>query len=163
LTTKTTNEEFREYVSQAEAARIIGTTKQTVANLIRRGCFTTQAVAGRILVLRSEAESFVAKSKGRPSKEVRTKKKPLKKSPEVIDRETLRKYIGQAEAARIRGVSQTAIANLIRRGRLTAVRAAGRTLVLRSEVEAFVPQPRTGRPPKKSTRAKTPQRKKSKK
>jgi predicted DNA-binding protein (UPF0251 family) len=162
LTTKTTNEKFREYVSQAEAARIIGTTKQTVANLIRRGCFTTQTVAGRALVLRSEAASFVAKPKGRPTKEVRTKKKPLKKPPQVIDRGNLGKYIVQAEAARIRGVSQTAIANLIRRGRLTTVRAAGRTLVLRSEVEAFVPQPRTGRPAKKKATTKALKAKKSK-
>jgi predicted DNA-binding protein (UPF0251 family) len=149
LTTKTTNEKFGEYVSQAEAARIIGTTKQTVANLVRRGCFTTEAVAGRILVLRSDVESFIARPKGRPTKEVQAKKKPLKRPPETIDRGNSGNYILQAEAARIRGVSQTAIANLIRRGRLSAVSVAGRTLVLRSEVEAFVPQPRTGRPPKK--------------
>jgi hypothetical protein len=69
----------------------------------------------------------------------------------------MRKYvkpdelISQAEAARIRGVSQQAIANLIRRGRLNTASVAGRTLVLRSEVESFVAKPKVGRPPKKAT------------
>jgi hypothetical protein len=58
--------------------------------------------------------------------------------------------ISQAEAARIRGVSQQAIANLVRRGRLSSTLVAGRTLVLRFEVEAFVAKPKLGRPPKKS-------------
>jgi hypothetical protein len=56
-------------------------------------------------------------------------------------------YISQAEAARIRGVSNQAIADLISRGRLTAVSVAGRTVVLRSEVEAFVPRPKLGARP----------------
>jgi len=64
---------------------------------------------------------------------------------------SLEDYISQAEAARIRGVSSQAIADLIKRGRLTTVKVAGRTLVLRSEVEAFVAQPKLGRPPKKPT------------
>jgi Helix-turn-helix domain len=59
------------------------------------------------------------------------------------------KYISQAEAARFRGVSKQAIADLIRRRRLTTVKVAGRTLVLRSEIEAFVAEPKRGRPPKK--------------
>jgi hypothetical protein len=60
--------------------------------------------------------------------------------------------ISQAEAARIRGVSQQAIANLIRRGRLASTEIAGRTLVLRSEVETFIPKPKLGRPLKKAGR-----------
>jgi excisionase family DNA binding protein len=66
----------------------------------------------------------------------------------------LDKYISQAEAARIRGVSKQAIADLIRRGRLTKVSVAGRALVLRSEVEAFVAQPKLGRPPRKAAAGK---------
>jgi hypothetical protein len=57
-------------------------------------------------------------------------------------------WISQAEAARLRGVSQQAIANLISRGRLKSVSVAGRTFVYRSEVEAFEAKPKTGRPPK---------------
>ena len=58
-------------------------------------------------------------------------------------------YISQAEAARIRGVSKQAIADLIKRGRLSKTTVAGRTLVLRPEVEAFTAKPKLGRPPKK--------------
>ena len=162
MTTSTTNKELGKYISQAEAARIIGIARQTVANLVRRGRFTTKALAGRNFVLRSEAESFLARTIGHPSKETQARTTPLKKPLEKIDRRDLGKYILQAEAARIRGVSQQAIANLIRRRRLATVSVAGRTLVLRSEVEAFVPQPRTGRPPKRKTGTKAPKAKRSK-
>ena len=69
--------------------------------------------------------------------------------------ESLENCISQAEAARIRGVSNQAIADLIARGRLTTVHVAGKTLVLRSEVESFVPQPKLGRPPKKTATKKS--------
>jgi hypothetical protein len=68
-------------------------------------------------------------------------------------------WISQAEAARIRGVSQQAIANLISRGRLKTVSAAGRTFLFRSEVEVFEPQPKTGRPPKKKAAKKSAKKK----
>ena len=61
-------------------------------------------------------------------------------------------YISQAEAARIRGVSKQAIADLIKRGRLSKVTVAGRSLVLLSEVMAFIPKPKLGRPPKKAAK-----------
>jgi hypothetical protein len=64
-------------------------------------------------------------------------------------------WISQAEAARIRGVSQQAIVNLIRRGRLTTVNMAGRSVVLRSEVENFIAQPKGGRPPKQAVSKKS--------
>lgn len=50
--------------------------------------------------------------------------------------------ISQTEAARLRGVSRPAIADLIKRGRLRSVEVAGRTLVYRSEVEGFVEEKR---------------------
>jgi excisionase family DNA binding protein len=58
-------------------------------------------------------------------------------------------WISQAEAARIRGVSQERIRQLVQEGRLQSVEVAGRKLVRRSEVEAFVPKPE-GRPLKKA-------------
>lgn len=45
--------------------------------------------------------------------------------------------ISQTEAARMRGVSRPAIADLIERGRLSSVEIGGRRLVYRSEVESF--------------------------
>ena len=164
LTHRSTNAgELENCISQVEAARIVGVTKQSMANLVRRGYFTTREVAGRILILRSEAESLGVRKKGRPCKEEPGRKKTSIKSVERTHKEGLEEYISQTEAADIRGVSQNAIADLIRRGRLSAVIVAGRTLVLRSEVEAFVPQPRTGRPPKRKQGAQKPKQKKSKK
>jgi predicted DNA-binding protein (UPF0251 family) len=148
--TSVDGEKFENYISSAEAARIVGTTTQAMSNLVRKGYFTTKTVADRILVLRSEVESFVPRPKGRPTKKLQAKPKPSKKPLEAIDRENPGKYISQAEAGRIRGVSKQAIADLIHRGRLTTVGVAGRTLVLRTEVEAFDPQP-VGHPPKRKT------------
>jgi excisionase family DNA binding protein len=62
-------------------------------------------------------------------------------------------YISQVEAARIRGVSKQAIADLIKRGRLPSFTIGGKVFVKRSEVVAFQAMP-IGRPPKKSIRAK---------
>ena len=101
-----------------------------------------------MLVLHSEIVKFAPRPKGRPAKGAQTFKdtplKPLKRTDET----NVDVYISQSEAARIRGVSKQAIANLIRRGRLNTATVAGRTLVLRSEVETFVARPKNGRPPK---------------
>ena len=147
------NEDLENYISKAEAACIIGTTRQTVSNLVRQGHFTTRVVAGHVLVLRSEVEKYVSRSKGRPPKREVEQREPSKK----IQKEDSKKYLSQAEAARRRGVSDQAIANLIRRGRLTTVKVAGRIVVLRSEIEGFVARPKFGNPPKKSTSKKASQ------
>lgn len=69
--------------------------------------------------------------------------------------------ITQAEAARLRGVTIAAIADLMKRERLSVVEIAGRKHVLRSEVLAFKELP-TGRPKKASkTTAKKHRMKKS--
>lgn len=52
-------------------------------------------------------------------------------------------------AARLRGVSRPAIADLVRRGRLRSYQIGERKLVSKSEVVAFRPKP-IGRPSKKS-------------
>ena len=157
------DENLEDYISQAEAARIRGVPQQAIANLIRRGRLSVIKVAGRTVVLRSEVESFVPRPQGRPSKETQARTRPLKKPSDVIERKTRGKYISQAEAARIRAISQEAIADLIRRNRLTAVVVAGRTLVLRNEIEAFVAKPNLGRPSQKEPSTQKPKQKKSKK
>jgi hypothetical protein len=45
--------------------------------------------------------------------------------------------ITQSEAAELRGVSLSAIANLVRRGRLDKVERFGKTLVKQSQVQAL--------------------------
>ena len=153
------SENLEKYISKAEAARVIGTTRQTMFNLVRRGHFTTKVVAGQVLVLRSEVEKYVARPKGRPPKGEVTEKDPSK----TIHKQDSREYLSQAEAARRRGVSNQAIAELIRRGRLTPVEVAGRIVVLRSEIEGFVARPKFGNPPKKATSKKASQKAKPKK
>ncbi len=56
-------------------------------------------------------------------------------------------WISQAEAARIRGVSRQAIADLVKRQRLETLKIGGRLLVRRKEVEEFKQQ-LAGRRPK---------------
>jgi excisionase family DNA binding protein len=55
--------------------------------------------------------------------------------------------ITPAEAARIRGVTRSAITDLMKRGRLNVVEVGGRSFLQRDEVEKFSPDI-TGRPPK---------------
>jgi predicted DNA-binding protein (UPF0251 family) len=157
------SEGIENYISQVEAARIRGVSPQAIANLIRRGRLSAVNIVGRTLVLRSEVESFVPRHQGRPSKEISARMGNIKKPPEVIERKTPGRYISQAEAARIRGISQEAIADLIRRSRLTTVVVGGRTLLLRSEVEAFVAKPNLGRPSGKKSGMQKPPTRKSKK
>ena len=153
------NKNLENYISQAEAARVIGTTTHTVSHLARGGHFTTKVVAGRILVLRSEVEKYVPRPQGRPPKREVAHKEPSK----TIHKEDSKKYLSQAEAARLRGVSKQAIAALIQRGRLTPVEVGGRIVVLRSEIEGFVARPKFGNPPKKATSQKVSQKVKPKK
>ena len=53
--------------------------------------------------------------------------------------------ITPAEAARMRGVTRSAITDLMRRGRLRIIEVGGRPFLSRAEVERFTPEI-TGRP-----------------
>jgi excisionase family DNA binding protein len=64
--------------------------------------------------------------------------------------ENIKDWITQAEAARVRGVSQERIRKLVQQGRLSSIEIGGRKFVRRSEVDAFVPLA-AGRPRNKST------------
>lgn len=159
----TTNDKFGQYISPAEAARIIGISNQSIANLIRRGYFKTKAAAGRVLILRTEVEAFVPRPKGRPRNDALAKTASAQIAAEILNTKLDKQYISQAEAARIRSVSQQAIANLIRRGRLKSITIAGKALLLRSDVEGFVAKPKLGRPSKKSARKRAAKNAKAKK
>lgn len=56
------------------------------------------------------------------------------RAPDEVDMSDL---ITQSAAAELRGVSLSAIANLVKRGRLDKVEQFGKTLVKRSQVQAF--------------------------
>lgn len=57
------------------------------------------------------------------------------------------KWISQAEAARIRGVTRQAISKLVKGGRLRTLEIGGNTLVSREDLEAYKPLA-PGRPKK---------------
>ena len=71
-----------DWISQAEAARIRGVSKQAIAKLIGRKRLTAREIGGRMLVRRSEVEAFVPLPIGRPHKKtvLRKQAKPKKQA-----------------------------------------------------------------------------------
>lgn len=57
-----------EWISQSEAARIRGVTRQAIALLVKRGRLAVLKVGGRLLVRRKDVETFVPDPAGRPPK-----------------------------------------------------------------------------------------------
>jgi predicted DNA-binding protein (UPF0251 family) len=180
------------WISQAEAARIRGVSQQAIDNLVKRNRFKTLKFGGKTLLNLIDVVNYQPQPPGprpdknrikaepslsqgaRPSSAQQSEGRIPSKKNEKVNRlriltEQSRQsvkpedWISQAEAARIRGVSQPAIVNLIRRGRLTTVNMAGRTVVLRSEVENFIARSKGGRPPMNATILKTSKEKKPKK
>jgi predicted DNA-binding protein (UPF0251 family) len=64
-----------EWISQTEAARIRGITRQAIGIYVKRGRFTTFVMAGKTFLLRSEVENFKPQKRGPKPKLKRTKKK----------------------------------------------------------------------------------------
>ena len=180
------------WISQSEAARLRGVSRQAIASLAKKNRFKTLNIGGKDLVNRMDVVNYQPKPRGPKPKErhkdvestpppdrrastaKQSESRISSKKNQSINRlnKSTRRYqqsvkpgdwISQAEAARIRGVSQQAIVNLIRRSRLTTVNMAGRTVVLRSEVENFIAQPKGGRPTKQVVSKKSANDKSSKK
>lgn len=59
---------LEDWVSQAEAARLRGVSRQAVSNLIRRGKLNTLTVGGQKFVRREEVLNFNPSKAGRPKK-----------------------------------------------------------------------------------------------
>jgi len=57
-----------EWISQSEAARIRGVSRQAIALLLKRQRLQTLKIGGRLLVRRSDVEQFSAQSPGRRPK-----------------------------------------------------------------------------------------------
>jgi excisionase family DNA binding protein len=68
-----------DWISQVEAARIRGVSKQAIAKLIRRNRLSAREIGGRMLVRRSEVEAFVPMPIGRPRKKAAPKKQAVPK------------------------------------------------------------------------------------
>lgn len=56
-----------DWISQAEAARLRGVSRQAISKLVRKGRLKTLEIGGHVLVSRAEVEQFVPLGAGRPS------------------------------------------------------------------------------------------------
>jgi len=63
-----------EWITQAEAARIRGVTRQAIARLVQKGRFKPLKIAGRVLLRRAEVEAYRAEEPGRPKNERKNRK-----------------------------------------------------------------------------------------
>jgi excisionase family DNA binding protein len=61
-------QDVTEWISQAEAARIRGVSRQAIAVLVKKERLATLKIGGRTLVKRKEVEEFVPDTGGRPPK-----------------------------------------------------------------------------------------------
>jgi len=57
-----------DWVSQAEAARIRGVSRQAIAGLIKKGRFRVLTIAGKTLLKRADVTSYEREQAGRPRK-----------------------------------------------------------------------------------------------
>ena len=59
-----------EWISQSEAARIRGISRQAISKLVRKGRIRSLIIAGYTLVNRQEVENFEPQDAGRPKARV---------------------------------------------------------------------------------------------
>jgi excisionase family DNA binding protein len=78
-TTINNEKDINDWISQVEAARIRGVSKQAIAKLIGRNRLSAREIGGRMLVRRSEVEVFVPMPIGRPRKKAAPKKQAVPK------------------------------------------------------------------------------------
>jgi excisionase family DNA binding protein len=79
VTTIKDEKDIDDWISQVEAARIRGVSKQAIAKLIGRNRLSAREIGGRMLVRRSEVEAFVPMPIGRPRKKAAPKKQAVPK------------------------------------------------------------------------------------
>jgi excisionase family DNA binding protein len=58
-----------EWVSQAEAARMRGVSRQAIARLIKKGRFRILEIGGKVLLRREDIEAYRPEAPGRPPNE----------------------------------------------------------------------------------------------
>lgn len=75
LTLSTYFVELNDWISQAEAARIRGVSRQAIARLVAKKRFATLQLGGRLLLKRSDVEVYTPAEPGRPSNEHKNRKR----------------------------------------------------------------------------------------
>jgi excisionase family DNA binding protein len=61
-----------DWISQAEAARLRGVSRQAIAKLVRNGRLKSTVIAGHVLVSRAGVLSFAPRAAGRPKSDRKT-------------------------------------------------------------------------------------------
>ncbi len=57
-----------EWISQAEAARLRGVSRQAIARLVKKGRFRVFRIGGKVLLKRAEVKAYEPDRPGRPRK-----------------------------------------------------------------------------------------------
>jgi excisionase family DNA binding protein len=155
------------WISQSEAARLRGVSRQAIASLAKKDRFKTLKIGGKMLLNRTDVERFKSEPRGPQLKTKRNEPEstPFKgRRPSGVrqdrsgssrgqmrnlnsisgypDKSTVNQliWISQAEAARLRDISPQSISELVKRGRFTTMMVGARKFLKRSEVESFEPQ-----------------------
>ena len=68
------NVKASDLITQKEAAEIRGVSRQSIADLVRRGKLTTVTIGKRNFLIRSEVKKFKPSTGGRPRRKKTTKK-----------------------------------------------------------------------------------------
>lgn len=68
MSTNLLEESDEDWISQAEAARLRGVSRQAIARLVQRGRLKILHIGGRTLVRRKDIERFEPEPAGRPPK-----------------------------------------------------------------------------------------------
>jgi excisionase family DNA binding protein len=64
-----------QWISQAEAAKLRGVSRQAIARLVQKGRFETLSIGGKTLLMRSEVEEYQPKPPGPSPKDKRKRRK----------------------------------------------------------------------------------------
>ena len=62
-------QDLSDWISQSEAARLRGVTRQAIAKLVKKGRLKVLVLGGRAFVSKAEVASFEMQAAGRPKKE----------------------------------------------------------------------------------------------
>lgn len=66
--TLSNNQDLSDWISQSEAARLRGVTRQAIAKLVKKGRLKVLVLGGRAFVSKSEITHFEMQVAGRPKK-----------------------------------------------------------------------------------------------
>ena len=126
----------KQWISKSEAARLRGVSRQAIWELVQRGRLTPAVYGRRMYLRRSDVMNFQQRKPRAPYR--------VSAADVISGLKTGRldpgKWLSMTQASHALGVTHQVVSALIRRGRLRALTAQGKTLVLRSTLEKYKSQ-----------------------